>query len=192
MTALLVTLHGGNFVRGDASWDQAQTDLLRSFGFQVHQLDFPTTTLSQALAFLRDEVTRLKAQYPTLACHVLGRSSGGYLAKVLFDEGLVTRAAYLAPVFSPLVRATLVPVLGKESDTYFQNVRSIPATSRWTKDHELLLLATDDTNVPRECFTDEQLVAARYLGPRSHSDMVKLASQELGDCLAEFFYCRAK
>ena len=190
MTAVLVTLHGGNFVRGDASWDQEQTSMLRGLGFQVYQVDFPSragTTLAEALAFLRTEVTRLKAQHPTLPCHVLGRSSGGYLAKVLFDEGLFTRAAYLAPVFSPAVRAALVPALGRESAAYFDKQHVAP-TAAWSSTHELLLLASDDAQVPAACFTAEQLAAARYPGPRTHTALVTLANDALRETLAEFFY----
>jgi acetyl esterase/lipase len=186
MTAVLITLHGGNFVRGDATWDQEQTAMLASLGFIVYQLEFPLTKLEYALASIRHKVGKYKAEHPTLPCYVLGRSSGGYLAKVLFDEGLFSRAAYLAPVFSPMVRAALVPELGKESAGYFDG-QAIPATVRWTGIHELLLLATEDRNVPAECFTAEQLAAAKYPGASSHAELVKLVNDDLRKCLSEFF-----
>lgn len=186
MTAVLITLHGGNFVRGDASWDGEQTALLASLGFIVCQLDFPLNKLNYALDSIRHTVYKYKKTYPTLPCYVLGRSSGGYLAKVLFDEGLFSKAAYLAPVFAPMIRTELVPSLGRESAAYFEG-QHVPGTARWTPTHELLLLATADQNVPAECFTDEQLAAAKYVGPKSHGEMVKDTSPALRDCLVTFF-----
>jgi len=72
---------------------------------------------------------------------VLGRSSGGYLAKVLFDQGEFDRAIYLAPVFTPLIRGIMVPKLGKRQSPYFTD-QHVPSTDSWSPDKELLLLAT--------------------------------------------------
>ena len=81
MAAILITLHGGNFVRGDASWDGEQTTFLASLGFIVCQLDFPLNKLNCALDSIRHTVDKYKQTYPTLPCYALGRSSGGYLAR---------------------------------------------------------------------------------------------------------------
>lgn len=187
MATVLVTLHGGNFVGGDAAWDAEQTQFLKNLGYQVHQLAFPTGSLSAAIAAIREQVDNIKRANPTSYIGVIGRSSGGYLAKVLFDEGLFSKALYLAPVFSPQLRAMIKPTLGAASKGFFENERSIPSTTHWTPTHELLLLATDDENVPPECFTMEQLAAAIYLGPRTHSEMVKIVSNEFRTRVLEFF-----
>jgi acetyl esterase/lipase len=177
MTAVLVTLHGGNFVGGDATWDRAQTALLQALGYLVYQVEFPTETLSAALAYLRHKVADLKKGCGSAPFYVLGRSSGGYLAKVLFDEGLFDRALYLAPVFDPLMRAALVPKLGTASQTYFSG-QPVPHTRAWTAAKELLLCPVSDKRVPWECFTPEQ---------REHSIQWTMTHEEICQLVTDDF-----
>jgi len=186
MERIVVTLHGGNFVGGDASWDAEQTQLLRRLGFTVHQLAFAKDTLSVSLQSIREQVLELKKQHPASPFFVIGRSSGGYLAKVLFDEGLFSKAIYLAPVFAPILRSVLIPALGQQSRSFFAN-EVIPASTRWSHGDERLLLATNDENVPLRCFTQEQMEAAQFIGPRTHSEMVKVVSREFRDIVCDFF-----
>jgi hypothetical protein len=129
--SVLITLHGGNFVKGDATWDVEQTALLRSMGLVVYQLDFPKKTLSHCLIWLREAVLSVRKLHPPgVRCYVLGRSSGGFLAKVLFDEGWFHKAIYLAPVFSPVKRAELLPALGAESAAFFPAGEPVPSTTQ--------------------------------------------------------------
>lgn len=83
-TVVLITLHGGGFVEGDSTWDGPQTALLMNMNCYVYQLDFVKTTLEECLRSIRTKVQNL-ARVHKLPFYVLGRSSGGYLAKVLYD-----------------------------------------------------------------------------------------------------------
>ena len=185
MSSVLVTLHGGNFIGGDSSWDKEQTELLKSMCYIVYQIDFPKTNLKECLESIRCQVKDIRSKYSLLKVHVLGRSSGGYLAKILFDEGIFDKAIYIAPVFDPLKRAELVPELGNKSLRFFEN-QHVPKTSVWDKDRELLLLALNDENVPTDCFNEKQLECAIYLGPKTHSGLLKTTSREFQECINDF------
>ena len=186
MTNILVTLHGGNFIGGDSSWDKEQTELLKTLGYIVYQLDFPNTNLENCLESIRQQVKNIRLTHFLSNIYVLGRSSGGYLAKVLFDEGLLfDKAIYIAPVFNPLKRGDLILELGNKSRVFFEN-QNVPKTNKWFNDKELLLLATNDENVPLHCFTEEQLKYGVYLGPKTHSSLLKTTSKEFQECITNF------
>lgn len=181
---VLVTLHGGCFVGGSAEWDSKQTAALRECGFDVVQLEFPRSNLVETLAWIRDAVA--SCPRPRL---VLGRSSGGFLAKCLLDDGTFDRAAYLAPVFSPLLRAELVHALGTKAAPFFDTLQpvQIPTTHTWQPLKEALFLATHDSNVPDALFTPEQLGAAVRPGPQTHQGVITSTSTALLGALQSFF-----
>ena len=82
-----------------------------------------------------------------------------------------------------MLRGTLRPLLGKKSEAFFK-YQQIPETTKWT-DNELLILATCDENVPRECFTSDQLQAANW-SEGNHSDAVKNVSKEFMELIRVF------
>lgn len=169
---VLFTLHGGCFVGGSAAWDGPQTAMLRDLGFVVHQLEFDKSSLDAALEDIRRQVREVAG------AAVLGRSSGGYMAKVLFEEGLFDKAIYICPVLDPATRGRMLPALGARAAPFFKGTTP-PALRGWDPRRELLLLAKDDENVPSECFSKEQLDAAVYFGPRSHKGATTSTSSEL-------------
>ena len=198
---VLVTLHGGGFVGGKPSWDGPQTDALKERGFRVLRVTFALDTLDAALASIRAAVAHLRR--PRL---VLGRSSGGFLAKVLLDEGVFDRAVYLAPVFRPLLRGVLVPALGAKAASYFAGYAAggastgtgaaadlsllpkvIPSTEAWDATRETLVLAVKgtDENVPDELFTPEQLACALRPGPSTHASLIASTAPALLDTIFE-------
>jgi hypothetical protein len=175
MKPILITIHGGCFVGGDSSWDKEQTELLRTLDLSVHQIDLVKDKgLEVCLESIRKYVRALPESAPK---YVLGRSSGGYLAKVLFDEGVFEKAIYLAPVFNPLLRGELVPHLGEKARDFFKDQR-VPDTDRFDGMRELLFLAGSDENVPTRCFTETQLREAKYLGINTHAGLLKTTSEK--------------
>lgn len=178
---VLVTLHGGCFVGGSVDWDAEQNAALRARGFRVLQLDFPREALASTLAWIRAAVEDLPR--PRL---VLGRSSGGFLAKVLVDDGTFDRGVYLAPVFSPLLRAELKPELGLKAAPFFAG-QDVPSTrGPWRADRELLCLALSDDNAPDALFTLPQLECALRPGPRTHTGLLACTSRAFLDVVCAF------
>jgi predicted esterase YcpF (UPF0227 family) len=170
---ILITLHGGCFVGGSASWDQQQTKCLESLGFDVHQLEFPKDNFKETIEYIFKYIKDLKE-----SVYILGRSSGGFLAKVIHDfrTKLIKKVIYLAPVFNPELRAKINIQFKEKQDYYFRDTRIIPNTDTFDKETELIILATHDENVPKECFTDEQLRNAIYLGIKTHKGILGTTS----------------
>jgi hypothetical protein len=117
---------------------------------------------------------------------VLGKSSGGYMAKTLFEEGLFDYGIYVAPVLDPHKRGTLIPKLGKTARSFFKT--RPPALTKWNANRELLLLASNDENVPKSCFTHEQLKHAIYLGPKTHQGMIWSVSAKFVSTVMQFIH----
>lgn len=175
----LVTLHGGCFVGGSASWDHQQTQMFEKMGFIVHQLEFPKDNLKQTVDFILNYLSKFDDQ----PFYLLGRSSGGFLAKYIFDHyrskllGLKS-VIYLAPVFNPKLRGTLNPTFKDKQDYYFRFAsESDMLTCNFNQNKELLILATHDENVPMECFTKKQLDHAVYLGIKTHKGLTCTTSK---------------
>ena len=154
-------------------------------GFKVHQLDFPKDNLEETLAYIHEYITSLVETDNNRRIYVLGRSSGGYLAKILFDRypQLIRKAVYLAPVFNPSVRAEYHPKFEERQKHYFRCGGNIPETLSFDAEREMLFLAQHDENVPRECFTREQLDNAIDLGIKTHKGMTTTTSQQFCDIL---------
>jgi predicted esterase YcpF (UPF0227 family) len=171
----LVTLHGGCFTGGNSTWDLPQTLLFREIGYDVYQLEFDKSSLSTCLQDIRKQVLDIKQNYKQII--VLGRSSGGYMAKYLFEENLFDKAIYLAPIFDPYLRGSIIPKLGYKAQPFFDNSLLKPIKlDKWNSTNELLLLATEDENVPLECFSEIQLKNAIFIGPKTHKGITTCVS----------------
>lgn len=170
---ILITLHGGCFVGGSATWDVPQTKCLENCGFDVHQLDFPKNDLNETIKYIYTYIQTFKTPI-----YLLGRSSGGYLAKILYDRypDKIKKVLYLAPVFNPKLRALINPKFKDKQDKYFKNSEYID-TSLFNKKDEILILAENDENVPKECYTEEQLKNAIYIGIKTHKGLTTTTSQ---------------
>lgn len=171
MKEAMITLHGGCFTGGDVSWDQDQNNLLRHLGIDVFQLDFPKDNYNDTIKWLENELLKLKQQYDII--YLLGRSSGGYLAKQLFElhPDKITKVFYLAPVFNPLLRHKINPYYELAQTYYFRFNQSVPETTNWNKEKEIMFLAVKDENVPIECFTQEQIDNNINLNLQTHQEV---------------------
>ena len=181
----LITLHGGCFIGGNSTWDKDQTQLFQEIGFDVYQLEFDKTSLSVCLEDIRNQVKNIKQNYKKVI--VLGRSSGGYMAKYLFEEKLFDKAIYLAPIFDPILHGKIIPKLGKTQQPFFTNSKIIPnPLHNWDNNNELLLLATQDENVPLECFSEIQLQNAIFIGPKTHKGITTCVSTKFVNIINNF------
>ena len=181
---ILVTIHGGCFVGGNSSYDKEQTSFLKTLFENVYQIDFVKNNLNDTINDIDAQIKNLK-MHKNKKFFVLGRSSGGYLAKVLFDKGLFDKAIYICPVFNPMLRGEKIPKLGNKSKEYFNN-QYVYETNKWNKANECLFLALDDENVPTECFTTEQLENGIYLGPKTHVGTINCTSEKFKEELIKF------
>jgi acetyl esterase/lipase len=145
----LIILHGGGFTEGSHETELEHSRLFASLGLNVYPLEFVKSSLAECLADIRSQVKNIRCFCNTLV--VLGKSSGGYMAKTLFEEGLFDYGIYVAPVLDPHKRGTLIPKLGKTARSFFKT--RPPALTKWNANRELLLLASNDENVPKSCFT---------------------------------------
>lgn len=196
----IIALHGGCFVNGDASWDAEQNHWMSSLGYDVHQMQFPTTSIvdfdkwmsgSPMTEFLQQE----RKLGPVI---LLGRSSGGYLAKRFFEKhkAMIDKVFYLCPVLRPMLRAVMLPSFAKDTSIFFGehilrnqlpslSVKWDSVADCWQDDKEVLMLAECDNNIPYELFTDEQLQAAILLpGCDSHKSALTSTGDRLGDLLS--------
>lgn len=182
---ILVTIHGGCFIGGNSSYDKEQTSFLKTLFENVYQIDFVKNNLTDTINDIDTQIKNLKKIHNKEKFIVLGRSSGGYLAKVLFDKGLFYKAIYICPVFDPILRGEKITKLGNKSKEYFNN-QYVYETNRWNDKKECLFLAVEDENVPNECFTKEQLEKGIYVGPKSHTGMLSCISDKFRDELVRF------
>jgi len=182
---VLITIHGGCFVGGNSSYDKEQTTFLKALFKNVFQIDFAKDNLSETINDIERQIKKLKEKHVNNKFIILGRSSGGYLAKILYDKGLIDGAIYICPVFNPILRGEKIKVLGEKAKKYFEN-QHIYETDNWNKKEECLFLALEDENVPNECFTKEQLAEAIYVGPKSHVGMISCTSDKFKKELIKF------
>lgn len=165
---IIVTLHA-SFVGGSHTWDQKQTNCLQKLGFEVHQLDFPKDNLEETLLFIKHYIDHLLKEKEQEKVYILGRSSGGALAKLMFDQHpeLFYKAIYLAPVFNPEIRGQINTKFYDKQEHFFR-LSGYPETNTFDNEKEILILASHDENVPQECFTEEQISCALDFNIRTH------------------------
>ena len=120
--------------------------------------------------------------------YCIGRSSGGYLAKIFFEshQNIIDKVIYICPVFNPLLRCKLKSEFYEKSIDFFGNNKPI-STEIWNLNKECLLLAKNDQNISTKCFTIEQLQSAIYLGPVTHIGMIKCISDKFINIITNFF-----
>lgn len=174
----ILAFHGGCFVNGSVAHDVAQNKALALCGFNVIQVDFPktwTAFVKWAEAFDCDCIKHRPV-------HVLGRSSGGFLAATFAQIHTdVSKVVLLAPVADPVKRMTLLPKFAKPTRAFFQ--KHVPKPLDLSELHAarpllLLVLAHHDGNIPTELFSKQEQAAAFYPGPTSHAGLCTCASKK--------------
>lgn len=158
----LFSIHPGGFVAGSPRLDDAQNRILvRHCGFEeVFACDYPKDNFEETISYLGATLRNLSKQFDI---YVIGRSSGGYLAKVLFESytHLIKKCIYLAPVFDPVKRQEVHPRFRERHRYYFRLTTHVPPTTRFDTQKEVIFLAERDQNIPLTCFTKLQQKHAR-------------------------------
>jgi len=179
----IISFHGGCFVGGSVEWDKKQNNELTKLGFDVYQVNFPKTNKMFTLWARTFDFTKM--QQPIFC---IGRSSGGYLAKVFssFHPTKIKRTIYICPVFNPLNRIKVYKQFSSKTKDFFGNTAPI-STKSHNIEKELIMLAKNDRNVPLSCFTREQISGAKFLGPSTHTGMLTTTSKKFLDKVDMFF-----
>lgn len=189
----ILAFHGGAFVGDSAEWDREQNSLLAAMGFHVHQLEFPKSTEMFEKWLSSDEMLEFLDQQSTSfgPLFVLGRSSGGYLASWFRARHahLIARTIYVCPVFCPLERARLLPQFAAQTQQFFGEQNSPPHSVPALLDpkSERLFIAENDADVPRICFSPEQLDCAIQLDGLTHSQATQCCDLRFLRLVDDFF-----
>ena len=177
---VIIAFHGGGFTGGSHTWDKVQNELLATAGYTVIQPEFPKTH-SEFCKWAKENSFTDHAYRQKL--YVLGRSSGGYLAKLYASlNPLVEKCIYLAPVFDPITRAAINTKFMGRTEEFFDEE---PIDTTELSDNELLLMAEADENVPPDCFTAEQLKKAVYL-TKTHRGVCTMSSVKFRTLVDKF------
>jgi len=166
----LISLHAGHFIAGSPSWDLHQNFLINKYcNIKIFELDYPQNNFNETIKFLTDKVKELSKKY---TIYLIGRSSGGYLVKVLVDlyPNLIEKAIYLSPVFNPTVRQQFHPHFKKAQDFYFRYTHPRPSTSQFNPKKEFIFRAVHDSHVPIQCFTNYQKKFISYFN-KTHTGL---------------------
>ena len=185
----IIAFHGGCFTGGSIEWDKEQNEHLANLGFRVHQVDFPKTSIE----FDRwcrglDVLNLIQSSLANGKVFLLGRSSGGYLAKRFrqFHKDVVSKTIYICPVFRPFLRAELLQEFAKATKEFFQETEPL-CTDEWETENELLAYSPADENVPVDCFTADQMCHGFNFGSQSHSKALKNTGEQFTQALLRFF-----
>ena len=166
----LISIHPGHFITGSPILDKNQNFLIYKYcNIKIFDFDYPKNNFNETIKFLSNKVKELSKKYKI---YLIGRSSGGYLTKVLIDlyPDLIEKAIYLSPVFNPTVRQQIHPRFKKAQDFYFRYTHSRPKTSKFNPNKEFIFRAYHDEHVPIECFTDYQKKFIKYFN-KTHSGL---------------------
>jgi esterase/lipase len=188
MSKCIISLHGGRFIYGSIEDDIKQNILIsKLMNIRIINLDFPKNNYEDTMIFLEKELLKYSKKYNEI--YLIGRSSGGYLAKQLFDKYnyIIKKVIYIAPVFNVKLRSKL-----KDKKKYkipqkyfFRNTKKIYGTKKWCN-KEYLILAKKDKNIPIECFTTKQIKNAIFFN-KTHKGLVHSKSMILINIIKNIF-----
>lgn len=183
----ILAFHGGEFVKGNTRWDRPQNTLLANTGFEVYQLHLPkkwSEFKEWATSDAMEEFLQQQSQNkgPLI---VLGRSSGGYLAKWFFraHSTFLHKAIYLSPVFQPDIKTG-------GAKRFFENKKrgeeaeqqEVEKLEYLNASCELLLI----TGCEQNQYSEIQKEHAIVLGPRDHKGLCTTASKKFARKVEEF------
>ena len=156
MKKCLISLHSGIFIHGNNEQDIKQNNLIKEkCNFKIISLNFPKDNFIDTLNYLEKQLKVYSKKYKI---YLLGRSSGGYLAKQLFNKysNIIEKVIYLSPCFNPKKRQQINPEFKNIQEHYFRYSKSIPETNQFNHNKEFIFLAREDKHIPIKCFTKEQ------------------------------------
>lgn len=156
--SILICIHGGNFSGGCYTYDAQQNQALSNLGYHVIQPEFPKK-FSEFKIWANEFISQFKKQ--TLPVHIIGRSSGGYLAKYLYDtyRYVFMRSIYLAPILNPVMRYELLNKFEKGTKKFFDED---PILFNSFSEFELIIIAEKDDNAPLQLYENLTKMITTY------------------------------
>lgn len=179
----IIAFHAGCFSGGSVKYNSRQNTKLAQQGYIVYQVDFPKKHdkfMSWGEKFNFDRMTT------PIFC--LGRSSGGYLAKLFtqMHQKKISRSVYLCPVLNPELRMKLLPKFAKRTMEFFGSTKNMKHLKSHNSLNELILVPKHDENIPGECYTTTQKERAGYTGIKTHSGLCEASSNRVIDTIKNF------
>ena len=171
MEKCLLSLHSGAFIYGNSNQDVKQNILIeKKCNFKIIPLDFPKDNFEETINYLENHLKTYSKKYEI---YIRARSSGGYLAKQLFNKypNIIKKVIYLSPCFNPKKREKINPEFKEIQKYYFRYSHPIPETSKFNDKKEFIFLAKEDKNIPIECFTEKQKKYAIFFN-KTHRGLV--------------------
>lgn len=193
----IITFHGGCFSGGDTTYDKEQNILLCNLGYEIHQVYFPKKWIKFKLWCVSYSENLNKMVEPIF---VLGRSSGGFLAKYFYEyhRDSISKAIYIAPVFKPFLRANIKNDFLDKTKLFFNDdIDNVDHLCKYyhiknNQKLELIFLSKNDENVPLELFSKEQLENAIYFNNLSHNEILKCADDDFIQQIISFITINSK
>jgi hypothetical protein len=146
---IIICFHGGCFTGGKITYDVEQNNMLSDMGFIVYQPEFPKR-YSEFKEWCQTYIPPFQKR--TLPLYVLGRSSGGYLAKYVYNNfKFIQGAIYLCPILFPTARYTLKPQFMSKTVAFFDEEEEDMSTCT---DNEYLIIGKNDQNIPYHLFNN--------------------------------------
>ena len=152
----LISLQQGIFTGGDPNKIKKQNELIEKIcNIKVLNLKLPLDNWNDTFNYVKNKLLIYSKKYDI---YIIGRSSGGYLGKILFDTypNLIKKIIYLCPVFNPRKRQEIHTQYQKPQDYYFRFNKEIPSTNTFNPKNEYIYIAINDKKVPLECYTNLQ------------------------------------
>lgn len=186
----MISFHGGCFTGGSADWDKKPNEVIaNNNNLTIHAAEFPKSSFTDFEKWMKSDDTKEWLTHNRVK-YVIGRSSGGYLARKFFKyhRSSLEKAIFICPVLQPIKRAKQLEKFRSRTETFFGKDHDnalVDDTEDISKD-ELVLAATHDANIPKNCYTPGQQESLVYPGPRTHVGMCKSTSPKTLTNISEF------
>lgn len=145
---IIISFHGGCFTGGNMTYDAPQNNMLCNMGFIVYQPEFPKK-YSAFKTWCQEYIPPFQKR--NLPIYVLGRSSGGYLAKYVYNNfTFIHNAIYICPIMFPKKRYQTHPRFKKNTISFFDHTED---NMNSYDDNEHIILGIHDENMPYNLFS---------------------------------------
>jgi hypothetical protein len=146
---IIISFHGGCFSGGKISYNIEQNNLLCDMGFIVYQPEFPKK-YSEFKRWCNEYIPPFNKR--SLPIYVLGRSSGGYLAKYVYSNyKFIHGGIYICPILFPSERYNCYPQFKNKTISFFDDEEEDMSICT---DSEHIILGKNDKNIPYYLFSN--------------------------------------
>ena len=178
---IIISFHGGCFSGGNMSYDKEQNNLLSNMGFIVYQPEFPKK-YSEFKKWCQEYIPSFQKR--NLTVYVLGRSSGGYLAKYVYKNYLfINGAIYLCPILFPKERYQHISKFQSKTMSFFDEEEENMSV---LNNNEFMILSTIDENIPYQLF--DKVIGGHiyYDSTMSHTEVLKCCDERIKNFIEDF------